>query len=90
MFESNRPTQYEKNHLYAIYLYEYGGSGPAMQITSTIYNCNHAKWFPNGFPGGPSGPFQLIGASWRGAEADPPEGPYGLSALDLTPLGITF
>jgi Tol biopolymer transport system component len=90
VFESNRPSQYEANGLYAIYLYHYGGSKPAMQVTSTIYNCNHAKWFPNGFPGGPSGPFQLIVASWRGAQSNPPEGPYGLSALDLTPLGITF
>jgi hypothetical protein len=61
-----------------------------MQITSTIYNCNHAKWFPNGFPGGPSGSFQLIVASWLGSNSNPPKGPYGLSSLDLTPLGITF
>ena len=88
VFESSRPTQYEANGLYAIYLYEYG-VGPALQITSTIYNCNHAKWFPNGFSG-VTGPFQLIVASWRSAQANPPEGPYGLSALDLTPLGIMF
>jgi len=58
VFESNRPSQYEANGLYAIYLnglyaiylYEYLGPGPAMQVTSTIYNCNHAKWFPNGCP----------------------------------------
>ncbi len=37
--------------LYAIFLYEYGGSNPAIQITDIVYNCNHAKWFPNGFPG---------------------------------------
>ena len=90
VFESNRPSQYEANGLYAIYLYEYLGSGPAMQITSTIYNCNHAKWFPTGFPGGPPGPFQLIVASWLGSQSNPPKGPYGLSALDLTPLGVTF
>lgn len=90
VFESNRPSQSEANGLYALYLYQYGGSAPAMQITSTIYNCNHAKWFPTGFPGGPSGPFQLIVASWVGADSDPPKGPYGLSALDLTPLGVTF
>ena len=90
VFESNRPSQYEANSLYAIYLYEYLGSGPAMQITSTIYNCNHAKWFPNGFPGGPSGSFQLIVASWLGSTSNPPTGPYGLSSLDLTPLGVTF
>ena len=90
VFESNRPSQYEANGLYAIYLYEYLGSGPAIQITSTIYNCNHAKWFPNGFSGGPAGAFQLIVASWIGSQSDPPTGPYGLSSLDLTPLGITF
>ena len=86
----NRPSQYEANGLYAIYLYEYLGSGPAIQITSTIYNCNHAKWFPTGFPAGRSGPFQLIVASWLGSPSNPPKGPYGLSALDLTPLGVTF
>jgi Tol biopolymer transport system component len=75
VFESNRPSQYEANSLYAIYLYEYLGSGPAMQITSTIYNCNHAKWFPNGFPGGPSGSFQLIVASWLGSNSNPRKGP---------------
>jgi Tol biopolymer transport system component len=90
VFESNRPSQYEANGLYAIYLYEYLGSGPAIQITSTVYNCNHAKWFPNGFSGGPAGAFQLIVASWIGSQSDPPTGPYGLSSLDLTPLGITF
>ena len=42
------------------------------------------------FPGGPPGPFQLIVASWRGSQSEPPHGPYDLSSLDLTPLGITF
>lgn len=90
VFESNRPSQYEANGLYALYLYQYGGSNPAIQITSTIFNCNHAKWFPTGFAGGPSGPVRLIVASWLGSQSSPPTGPYGLSALDLTPLGITF
>jgi len=90
VFESTRPSQYEANGLYALYLYQYGASNPAMQITSTIYNCNHAKWFPTGFTGGPSGPFQLIVASSRSAQTTPSAGPYGLSSLDLTPLGITF
>ena len=62
-----------------------------MQITSTIYNCNDAKWFPNGFfSDGPSLPYKLIVASWIGSQSNPPTGPYGLSSLDLTPLGITF
>ena len=67
VFELNRPSQYEANGLYAIYLYEYGflGPAPARQITSTIYNCNHAKWFPTGFPGRPAGDFQLIVAAWQ-------------------------
>jgi hypothetical protein len=33
---------------------------------------------------------QLIVASWIGSESNPPTGPYGLSVLDLTSLGITF
>ncbi len=92
VFESNRPSQYEANGLYAIYLYQYGflGPGPARQITSTIYNCNHAKWFPTGFPKRPAGPFQLIVAAWQNGAATPPSGPYGLSVLDLTPLGLMF
>ena len=90
VFESNRPSKYEANGQYAIYLYQYGSLNPAMQITSTIYNCNHAKWFPNGFSGGPTGAFQLIVASWIGAQSNPPTGPYGLSVLNLAPLGITF
>jgi hypothetical protein len=60
-----------------------------MQITRAIYNCNHAKWFPNGFPGGPSGSFQLIVAPWLGSNSNPQRA-YGLSSLDLTPLGVTF
>jgi hypothetical protein len=90
VFESNRPSQNEADGLYAIYLYEYGVSTAAMQITSTIYNCNHAKWYPTGFPGGPAGAFQLTVAAWRNATASPPNGPYGLAVLDLTPLGIAF
>ena len=92
VFESNRPSQNEANGLYAIYLYQYGflGPAPARQITSTIYNCNHAKWFPTGFPGRPAGDFQLIVAAWQNFGAGAPSGPYGLSVLDLTPLGLTF
>jgi hypothetical protein len=92
-FESNRPPQPLAEvgaGLYAIFLYEYGGSTPAIQITDIVYNCNHAKWFPNGFPGGPPGAFRLIVAAWQNGGASTAAGPYGLSVLDLTPLGITF
>jgi hypothetical protein len=45
----------------------------------------------NGFLGGPSGPFQPIVASLaENGGTSPRTGPYGLSALDLTPLGIAF
>jgi hypothetical protein len=86
VFESNRPSQYEANGQYAIYLYDHLGSGPAMQITSTVYNCNHAKWFPLGVA--PQG--KLIVAAWQNGPSSNPIGPYGLSTLDLAPLGITF
>jgi hypothetical protein len=93
VFESNRPPQPLAEvgaGLYAIFLYEYGGSNPAIQITDIVYNCNHAKWFPNGFAGCPRGPFQLIVAAWQpdGSEAASP--PYRLASLDLTSLGIAF
>jgi hypothetical protein len=93
VFESNRgcvPSHPRPNGMYAIYLYEYGVQTPAFAITDWPYNCNHAKWFPNGFPKGPAGPFQLIVAAWQNGGSKMPSGPYGLSVLDLTPLGITF
>lgn len=93
VFESNRgcvPSPTRPNGMYAIYLYEYGVPTPAFAITDWAYNCNHAKWFPNGFPKGPAGPFQLIVAAWQNGGTKMPSGPYGLSVLDLTPLGITF
>jgi hypothetical protein len=70
--------------------YQYVGLNPAIQITSTIYNCNHGKWFPHGFLGGPAGAFQPIVAAWQNGGATTPAGLYGLSVLDLTPLGISF
>jgi hypothetical protein len=93
VFESNRPPQPVAEvgaGLYAIFLYEYGSSNPAIQITDIVYNCNHAKWFPNGFPGRAPGASQLIVAAWQpdGSEAAAP--PYGLASLDLTSLGIAF
>ncbi len=93
VFESNRgcvPSRTYQAGMYAIYLYEYRVRNPAFAITDWGYNCNHAKWFPNGFPKRPAGPFQLIVAAWQSGGTTPPSGPYGLSVLDLTPLGITF
>jgi len=58
-----------------------------------VYNCNHAKWFPNGFRARRAGPFQLIVAAWqperviaerRGA------GTYGLASLEFDSLGIAL
>jgi hypothetical protein len=92
VFESNRgcqPSTTYPDGMYVIYLYEYGVTNPAFAITEWTYNCNHAKWFPNGFSGAP-GSFQLIVAAWQNGGTTPPSGPYGLSVLDLTPLGITF
>jgi WD40-like Beta Propeller Repeat len=92
VFESNRgcvPGHARPNGMYAIYLCEYGKSTPAFAITDWAYNCNHAKWFPNGFAG-MSGPFKLIVAAWQNGATDPPAGPYGLATLDLSPLNINF
>lgn len=92
VFESNRgcvPGQVYPGGMYAIYLYEYDQPTPAFAITDWAYNCNHAKWFPTGFPGVP-GPFQLIVAAWQNGAADPPAGPHGLATLDLSPLNINF
>ena len=92
VFESNRgcqPSTTYPDGMYVLYLYEYGVTSPAFAITEWTYNCNHAKWFPNWFSGAP-GSFQLIVAAWQNGGTTPPSGPYGLSVLDLTPLGITF
>jgi Tol biopolymer transport system component len=92
VFESNRgcvPGQVYPDGMYAIYLYKFGSSNPALAITDWAYNCNHAKWFPNGFSG-MSGPFQLIVAAWQNGGTTIPAWPYGLAILDLTPLGIPF
>ncbi len=92
VFESNRaspPSSTNPNGMYAIYLCEYGSLGAAQQITDPAYNCNHAKWFPFGFPGYPAGAFTLTVAAWR-TNGAAPAGPYALATLDLTPLGLTF
>jgi hypothetical protein len=92
VFESNRgcePTKANPDGMYAIYLYEYDVPNPAFAITNWTYNCNHAKWFPNGF-GNVPGPFQLIVAAWQNGGAASPAGPYGLAILDLSPLNRTF
>jgi hypothetical protein len=91
VFESNRaspPGPSNKNGMYAIFLYEYGSPGPAIQITAPSYDCNPAKWFPNWFNGVP-GPFKLIVAAFQ-TSLSGPAFPYGLASLDLTPLNITF
>ena len=93
VFESNRgclPGSVFKGGMYAIYLYEYGANTPALEITDWAYDCNHAKWIPDGFPEGPAGPFRLIVAAWQNGASSTPSGPYGLAELDLKPLGITF
>ena len=92
VFESNRPSQYEANGLYAIYLYRIRrlrtrrSRSPARSTIATTRN-----GFRTASLADPPAPFQLIVASWQSArQSDPPTGPYGLSSLDLTPLGITF
>jgi WD40-like Beta Propeller Repeat len=91
VFESNRlspPNPTNKNGMYAIFLYEYGTQGKAIQVTDPSYDCNHAKWYPNGF-NNLHGPFKLIVAAYQ-THASAPAYPYGLASLDLTPLKITF
>ena len=91
-FESNRgcvPGHARPNGMYATYLYEYDHPTPAFAITDWAFNCNHAKWFPNGFARMP-GPFKLIVAAWQNGGTDPLSGPYGLATLDLSLLNINF
>jgi hypothetical protein len=54
-YRASPPSPEHKNGLYAIFVYQYGGSALAVQLTDPEGNMNHAKWYPNGFPGGPSG-----------------------------------
>jgi WD40-like Beta Propeller Repeat len=91
VFESNRlspPNPTNKNGMYAIFLYEYGTQRQAIQVTDPSHDCNHAKWYPNGFNNLP-GPFKLIVAAYQ-TYSSAPAYPYGLASLDLTPLKITF
>ena len=89
VFESNRlhppPPGQTSGGLYAIFLYQYGSAGPAIQVTDPMWNMNHAKWFPNGFPGGPSGDKTLIVASYQQPDpSNPPAWPYGIATLDVS------
>jgi hypothetical protein len=98
VFESNRPPPSgiappplgTPTGLYSIYLYQVGGSGPAIQITDPNYNCNHAKWYPNGFAGYPPGDVTLIVAAKQVSATVNPHAPYGLASLNLSSLDLNF
>jgi hypothetical protein len=87
VFESNRPGIVPPplgtpTGLYSIYLYQVGGPDPAIQITDPNYNCNHAKWYPNGFS--TPGDVKQVTATVN------PHAPYGLASLNLSSLGLNF
>jgi hypothetical protein len=88
VFESNRACPPPANNgegMYAIFLYEVGGSGSAIQLTDPKYNMNHAKWFPFGFPGFPGGyPTLIVAAFQPVGMGNPPAWPYGLASLDVS------
>lgn len=80
VFESNR-----SGSGYSIYLFDYANGGQAVQITDPSYNMNHAKWFPTGFPGGPTGnPSLVVAAFQNGETGGPPALPYGIATLDVS------
>jgi len=81
VFESNRASP---TGLYSIYLYEVGGTAGAIQLTDPVYNMNHAKWFPFGFPGYSSGCPTLIVAAYQTQSGGTIAWPYGLATLDLS------
>lgn len=86
-FESNRahppaPGQ-TSGGLYAIFLYQVGGTTAAVQLTDPKWNMNHAKWFPNGFS--IAGDKALIVAAFQQLDpSQPPAWPYGLATLDVS------
>ena len=72
---------------YAIYLYNCGDRSTAgTQVTDPKWNMNHAKWYPNGFPGGPSGNKTLVVASFQPGNGGTPAWPYGIANLDVSPI----
>jgi hypothetical protein len=86
-FESYRacpPSPEHKKGLYAIFVYRYQGGSPAAQVTDPKWNINHAKWYPNGFPDGPSGSKTLVVASYQLNESGEPAWPYGIASLDVS------
>jgi hypothetical protein len=90
-FESYRasppPPGQPNGGLYAIYLYEYGGTGPAIKVTDPMWNSQHAKWFPNGFPGLPSGAKTLIVAAYQQPDPPtPPAWPFGIASLNVSSI----
>jgi hypothetical protein len=85
VFESVRASKVSAD-LYSIFLIKYGESTP-IRITHPKYNMNHAKWFPNGFPGHRPGPPMLSVASWRPPKkGQPPAAPYQLATLDVSSI----
>jgi WD40 repeat protein len=81
VFESTRADTDGK---YAIFLYEVGEKNGAVQLTDPVFNMNHAKWFPNGFPGYPDGDPTLIVAAYQPHWGETPQWPWGLATLDVS------
>ncbi|MGB6176735.1 MAG: hypothetical protein WBF43_10475 [Methylocella sp.] len=90
VFESYRarpPSTERPEGRYAIYLYDYKVQPHAgTQVTDPKWNMNHAKWFPNGFPRGPSGGKTLVVASYQPGSAGPPAWPYGIASLNVSSI----
>jgi WD40 repeat protein len=90
VFESYRQSPPSSTHplgLYAIWLYDTTQQkGSAVQLTDPAYNANHAKWFPNGFPGGPpdNTPMLIVAIFQPGESRQPPAWPWGLATLDMS------
>jgi hypothetical protein len=53
-------------------------------LTDPIYNMNHAKWFPFGFPTYSDGCPMLIVAAYQPDGSGNPAWPYGLASLDMS------
>lgn len=74
VFESDRLTG--SQYGYAIFLYEVGTKGPAIQLTDPGYNMNHAKFFPDGKT--------LIVSSYMNPTSV--QQPYALATLDISSI----